>query len=503
MNKAVFTNRIINELLEKYKTIWSLDYAMALADWDLNTYMPENGIVARGEMLAKINTLKQKIFLDKNFVRLIKSAENKKDLNDYEKGVLRTLKRSLARYEKLPSEFLEEFSKVTSESQLVWTKAKKNDDFSIFAPYLDKIINLTLRQSEYIGYNNHPYDALLDDYEENLLTSDLDAYFNSIRDDLVDLLDYIKKSSKFLSVSPIEDEKYDIDKMKQLNLDILKYFNRNSKKMRMDISSHPFSTYLGRSDARITTRYKHNDFQQSLSCVTHEFGHALYNLQCDPMLDYTPIDQGNSLVVHESLSRFWENIIGKSRNFVKRFHTDIGQLSSEMQKHSIDDIYKYFNLVKPSLIRVEADEITYHFHIMIRYEIEKGLLEGKIKSKELPEIWNAKYKKYLGIQPKKASEGILQDVHWSIGYIGYFPTYSMGSSLSAMWKYYLERDLGDINKLIETEDGIQKIQNWLKNKVHKFGSTYTFKELVKKSTGEEFTAKYFKDYLTDKYKKTY
>ncbi len=503
MSEKVFTNKIINQLLEKYKTIWSLGHALALADWDLNTYMPEDGVIARGEMFAKISTLEQKLFLDKDFVKLIKLAENEKNLNDYEKGVLRVLKRSLKRYEKLPPDFLEEFSKVTSESQMVWARAKKSDDFSIFAPYLDKIVDLTLRQSEYIGYKKHPYDALLDDYEENLLVSDLDKYFDSVRDFLIDLLSYINKSSNFLSVHPLEKGEYNIDKMKKLNLDILSFFNSDPKKLRLDVSSHPFSQYLGRSDARITTRYSKNNFQQSLSCTIHEFGHALYNLQCDPSLDYTPIDQGSSLVVHESLSRFWENIIGKSESFTKNFHSNIISLSSEMRKYSTKDIYRYFNLVKPSLIRVEADEITYHFHIMIRYEIEKDLLEGKIKTKELPEVWNAKYKKYLGVTPKKASEGILQDIHWSMGCIGYFPTYSMGSSLSAMWKFYLEKDLGNIDELIKKDDGVQKIQNWLKNKIHKYGTTYTFKELVKKSTGEGFTTKYFKDYLTDKYKKIY
>jgi len=503
MSEKVFTNKIIVQLLEKYKTIWSLRYAVALAGWDLNTYMPEDGVTARGEMIAKISSLKQKLFLDKNFVKLIKLAEKEKNLGDYEKGVLRVLKRSLERYEKLPSEFLEEFSKVTSESQIVWARAKKNDDFSIFAPYLDKIVDLSLRQSEYIGYKEHPYDALLDDYEENLLTSDLDKYFDSIRDFLIDLLGYIEKSTNFFAVHPLKKEEYDIDKMKKLNCDVLKFLRSDPKKLRLDVSSHPFSQYLGRSDARITTWYSKNDFQQSLSGTIHEFGHALYNLQCDPSLDYTPIDRGSSLVVHESLSQFWEKIIGKSENFTNNFYNNIASLSPEIRKYTAKDIFRYFNIVKPSLIRVEADEITYHFHIMIRYEIEKDLIEGKIKTKELPEIWNAKYKKYLGIVPENSSEGILQDIHWSIGNIGYFPTYSMGASLGAMWKFYLENDLGNIDKLINDNGGIQKIQDWLKNKIHKYGTTYTFKKLVKKSTGEEFTSKYFKQYLTDKYKTIY
>ena len=503
MSEKVFTNKIIIQLLEKYKTIWSLRYAVALADWDLSTYMPEDGVTARGEMIAKISSLKQKLFLDKDFVKLIKLAENVENLGDYEKGVLRVLKRSLKRYEKLPFEFLEEFSKVVSESQIVWARAKKNDDFSIFAPYLDKIIDLSLRKAEYVGYKEHPYDVLLDDYEENLLTSDLDKYFESIRDFLIDLLGYIKKSPNFLAVHSLEKEEYDIDKMKKLNYDVLKFLRSDPKKLRLDVSSHPFSQYLGRSDARIATRYCNNNFQQSLSIITHEFGHALYDLQCDPSLDYTPIGKGSSLVVHESLSQFWEKIISKSEGFTKTFHNNISSLSSEIGKYTVKDVFRYFNLVKPSLIRIESDEITYHFHIMIRYEIEKDLIGGIIKTKELPEIWNAKYKSYLGVVPRKASEGILQDIHWSDGFIGYFPTYSIGSSLSAMWKFYLEKDLGNIDKLINETGGIKKIQDWLKNNIHKYGSTYSFRDLVKRSTGEEFTSKYFKQYLTDKYKTIY
>ncbi len=501
--KKIFTNKIINQLLEKYRTIWALNYASALAGWDLNTYMPKDGANARGEMFAKINSLGQKLFLDKDFVRQIKRAENEKKLNDYEKGVLRILKRSLVIYKKLPPEFLEEFSRVVSKSQLVWESAKKSDNFSIFAPYLKKIIDLNLRQADYIGYKKHPYDALLDGYEENLLVGDLEKYFDSMRGFLVDLSRYVKKSPNFFLVHSLEKEKYSIDKMKKLNLDILSFLNADSNKLRLDISSHPFSEYLGRSDVRITTRYSDRDFKQSFSSVIHEFGHALYNLQCDESLDYSPIDRGHSLVIHESLSRFWENMIGKSENFIENFHSNVVLLGSGFNKYNSKDLYNYFNLVRPSLIRTEADEITYHFHIMIRFEIEKGLLERKIKIKDLPEVWNEKYKKYLGIIPKKASEGILQDIHWSMGNIGYFPTYSMGSSLSAQWKFYLEKDLGNINQLIKMNGGIKKIQNWLKNKIHQYGSTYTFKDLVKKSTGEEFTTKYFKDYLTKKYKKIY
>lgn len=501
--EKVFANKVISQILEKYKIIWALNYASDLANWDLSTYMPEDGAIAKGEALAKMNSLRQSLFLDKEFVNLIKQAEKEKSLNDSEKGIVRMLERSLKRYEKLPPEFLEEFSRTVSQSHGIWIKAKKENNFSLFAPCLEKIVDLALRQSEYMGYKKHPYDALLDDYEEHLLASEVEIYFDSIRDFLIDLLGYIKKSPKYLSEHGLEKERYNKGKMERLNLEILRFFNADSKKLRLDASVHPFTQYIGPSDARITTRYHETDFGRSMFATIHEFGHALYDLNCNPGLSYTPVDRGSSLIIHESQSRFWENAIGRSKEFAEKFYGEIIALDPGMNKYSLEDIYLYFNSVKPSLIRVEADEVTYHFHIMIRFEIEKALLEKSIKVKDLPEIWNEKYKKYLGIMPKYASEGVLQDVHWSLGNIGYFPTYSPGTALSAQWKFYLEKDLGSIDMLIKEDGGIGKIQDWLKNKIHQYGSTYTYKDLVKKTTGEEFTAKYFKDYLAEKYKKIY
>ncbi|MEK6897313.1 MAG: carboxypeptidase M32 [Nanoarchaeota archaeon] len=495
-------NLVIKELMEKYKTIWALNHLGALANWDLNTYMPEEGARSRAEALAKLSVLSQSIFLDKDFVSLIKKAENEKGLNDYEKAVIRLLNRTLKYYQKLPPDFIEEFTKVTSEAHIVWKNAKEQDNFSLFAPFLEKIVELTRKKAELLGYKKHPYDALLDEYEEGLTTEDCENFFAQIKEPLKNLISYIKKSSNYREKHELEEYEYNREKMKAFADFILNSVHYNMNHLRIDLSPHPFSMYLGKGDNRITMRFK-DDFAKVYSSAMHEYGHALYGIQSHEDFNYTNIEGGTSLVIHESQSRFWENFIGKSKSFLASAYGEMKKVNPKLEKYSPDEIYYYINLVRPSLIRTEADEVTYHMHIMIRFEIEKALIEGKIQVKDLPRIWDEKYKEYLGIGPKTNKEGVLQDVHWSGGSIGYFPTYSMGTALSALWKKHIEKDLGKIDELVKTKEGIGKIQNWLMEKIHQHGSTYLYNELLQKSTGENFSAQPLLDYLEEKYKTIY
>ena len=504
MERARFNNPTIKEILEYFKTWWALDHLQGVAEWDLRTYMPEDGASARGMALAKATVLKQRLFLDKKFTGLIKKAEKEKNLNDYERGIVRVLKRALRQYEKLPPDFLEEFDKVTTEADAVWRKAREKNNFALFAPHLEKIVKLCRKKAEYLGYKEHPYDALLDEFEEGLTTMDVEKFFSSIKQPLKKLLENIKKSKRYKTKHPLEKEAYDLKKMEVLNQKILEFFQFSPKRLRLDVSAHPFTIYFSINDARITTRYEKEDFVRSLSSTTHEFGHALYGMQCNPELEYTPLfDTDLSLIIHESQSRFWENIVSKTKEFIQEMRKEIIIMNPKLKKYGVDEMHSYFNLVKPSLIRTEADEITYHFHIMIRFEIEKVLIEGKIKVSDLPRAWKAKYKEYLGIEPKTDSEGVLQDVHWAHGAIGYFPTYSMGTFLSGLIKHELEHELGSINNLIKSKEGINKIQIWLKEKIHQYGSAYTMKELVKKSFKKDLNTSYHMDYLERKYKSQY
>ena len=478
--KKIFTNKTILKINDYYKNIWALGYVAGVAHWDLETYMPSKGAEARGEALAKISSLMQKMSLDKDFVALIHKAEKEKGLTDAELGVVRVLSRSLKYYEKLPPAFIEEFEKLTNNATVVWRTAKEKNNFKLFEPYLTKIFDYNRQAANYLGYIDSPYDALLDLYEEGLTASRVEDFFGEIKQPLKDLLGKITKSKNYQKTHFLERAAYDRSKLQTLNTKILKTLWNDMDRFRLDVSSHPFTTSFSNTDTRITTWYHKADFARSLLATVHEFGHALYDLQSDPSLEMTPIAGGSSLVIHESQSRFWENFVGRSESFIKKFLPDIQQAVNS--KLSADDVLTYFNKVTPGMLRVEADEVTYHFHIMLRFEIEKGIIEGKMKVKDLPEIWNSKMKEYLGITPKTDSEGVLQDIHWSGGSVGYFPTYSLGTFLGAQWEEEIDKQISkSANKQIANYEGIEK---WLKEHIHKYGSTYTLEELLKKNKME-------------------
>lgn len=482
---SVFKDPTILKILEYYKNLWALSYTSAVNHWDLETYMPEKGANARGEALGRLSVIRQKMFLDPAFTKLLVSAGKERGMSDQERGVVRMLTRSLKFYEKIPSSFIENFEKLTNTATVVWREAKQKNDFKLFEPYLKKIFDMNRQMAEYLGYENSPYDALLDQYEEQLNSSTVNQFFDEIRQPLKDLLDKITKSKSYFEHHPLETTKYDKDKMKVLNEKVLKYlWSDYGKNFRLDESSHPFTTSFGNNDTRITTWYHETDFARSLLAVVHEFGHALYDLQCADELQMTPIEGGSSLVIHESQSRYWENHIGRSKDFITKFKKDFDDLFIVKPSSllTIQQYYSYFNKVRPSLLRVEADEVTYHFHIMLRFEIEKGIIEGRVRVRDLREVWNEKMKNYLGIVPKKDSEGVLQDIHWSGGSVGYFPTYSLGTFLSANWQ--------------------GKDKKWLKDNIHKYGSIYTLPDLLKKNK-MKFEPKLNLKYLEDKYSKIY
>jgi len=360
--EKLITHPIIKELLDRYKIIWSLSHVASLAHWDLQTYMPKQGATARGEALSKVASLSQKLFLDNDFVSLIEKAERESGLNEYERAIIRLLKRALKYYQKLPKEFIEEFTKVTNQARVVWEEAKEKSEFSIFEPYLQKIIELCRKKAEYLGYKEHPYDALLDDYEEGLTTKEAEEFFNSIKERIISLVKYIKNSPRFKHEHPLEHESYEVEAMKQFIKKLLDYIHHNPENLRIDSAAHPFSMAVGPGDHRITTRYLGKDFKNTYSSTIHEYGHALYDMQCHNDLCYTPIWGGSSLIIHESQSRFWENLIGRSKEFMNLFYKEIHKTGIP-DKHTLEDFYEYLNLVRPSPIRTEADEVTYHLHM--------------------------------------------------------------------------------------------------------------------------------------------
>jgi carboxypeptidase Taq len=493
MKSNLFKNRTIRQILDSYKNIWALSHASAVNHWDLETYMPPMGAAARGEALAKLSTLRQKLFLDKSFVALIHKAEKSRGQTDAEQGIVRILTRSLKFYTRLPGEFLEEFEILTNKATVVWRDAKQNNKYSLFEPYLKKVFEMNKKAADYLGYKDSPYDALLDQYEEDLTSKAVQKHFNAIRDPLKGLVKSIVSSGKYKAVHPLESTKYDKEKLKTLNDKILKlFFEEYGQRLRLDISPHPFTTSFGRNDTRITTWYHERDFGRSLLATIHEFGHALYDLQSASELEMSPIAGGSSLVIHESQSRFWENFVGRSESFVKYILPDLKEaLKTDL---TAQDVYGYFNKVKPSLNRVEADEVTYHFHIMLRFEIEQGLMEGNIKFKDIREVWNSKMKDYLGVAPKTDTDGVLQDIHWSGGMVGYFPTYSLGTFLGAQW----EEAIG----IKDPVKDLKKIKLWLGKNIHQYGSAYTLDGLLAKNK-MKFDPTVNLNYLQKKYSKIY
>lgn len=492
-----FKNPTILKILNYYKDLWSLSYLSAVTHWDLETYMPKLGANYRGEALARVSTIKQKMFLNKDFVELINKASKIKDLNDYEKGVVRNLKESLKIYQKVPSSFLEGFEKLTNKATVVWSKAKAENDFNLFKPYLKNIFEENRKLADYLGFKDSPYDALLDLYETDLKSKDVSNFFESVIPPLKELLQKIVSSKNYQKTHFLEETKYNKEKMVTLNEKILKDLWQNYGRegnFRLDISSHPFTTSFSTQDTRITTWYHDSDFARSLMAVIHEFGHALYDLQSPEGLEATPISGGSSLVIHESQSRFWENHIGRSKEFIKKYIQDIRGVV-DMKDLTVDDVYEYLNQVKPSLLRVEADEVTYHMHIALRFEIEKGLIEGKLKINDIEEIWNTKMQEYLGIKPKNSSQRVLQDIHWSHGSVGYFPTYSLGTFLGSQWEKEIQKQKVKNNEYT-------KIEDWLKNKIHKYGSTYTLEKLLEKQK-MTFDPSVNLSYLNSKYSKIY
>lgn len=483
-----FNNPVILEVLDYYKNLWALSYTAGVSHWDLETYMPSKGVSARGEALGRISVIRQKMFLDSKFVELISKASEIDNLTDYEKGVVRILRRALNYYQKIPCDFLEKFEKLTNTATVVWREAKNNNDFKIFDKHLASIFDMNRQMAEYLGYEGSPYDALLDLFEEKLTSKDVSIFFDEIRNPLKDLLKKIVSSPNYMKDHPLEKTEYIKNEMVKLNNKVLNDFWQDSERLRLDVSTHPFTTSFGINDTRITTWYHNVDFARSLMATIHEFGHALYDLQSDPRLEMTPIAGGSSLIIHESQSRFWENFVGRSKNFIAKYISDFEKVVDK--KLTVDGVYSYFNKVSPSLLRVEADEVTYHFHIMLRFEIEKGVIEGKLKVKDLPEIWNLKMKEYMGISPQKDSEGVLQDIHWSGGSVGYFPTYSLGTFLGAHWEKILKNKSND------------ETQKWLGKNIHQYGSTYTLEDLLKKNK-LKFDSGVNIKYLQEKYSEIY
>lgn len=493
--------KILKEFKDHVRKMELLGGTMALLDWDSRVYMPAKGVERRGDALGYLAGEYHKMSTSEKVKEFVEAFEGEKDLDEVTSAMLRDVKKQYERSLKIPAQFEEEYSILCTKSSSAWRKAKASGDFEVFRPYLEKIAHMKFKCLDFLGCDKNKYDTLLDDFEGGMTVEKLDVLFGELKEGIVDLLDRIKNSDVEINDDILKVHVSKETQVKLCNF-ILENMGFDFEAGRMDETEHPFTTSFCNKDVRITNHYYENDFTNALFSAIHEGGHAIYEQDIPDSLENTGVNSAASLGIHESQSRFYENIIGRSYEFWTYFYKEIQNEIPEFKSIDLDDFYKVINKVKPSLIRTTSDELTYSLHVIIRYEIEKDLIAGKIKVKDLPEIWNNKYKEYLGVEPKNNSEGVLQDTHWADGTIGYFPSYALGNLYGAQFLNKMLQDIPDVYEDVSKGD-LTQVHQWLKENVHKYGAIYTPVELIKKVTGEELTAKYFLQYLNEKYSKIY
>lgn len=476
----------IRKLLEISGELFDIAGATSLLHWDQETYMPPRGIIHRSRQLATLSAIYHERLTDNKVGELLKKLEGK-GTTETDKALIREMNREYNKATKIPEKLVKDLSVATSVGLETWKQARKENDFKLFRDSLQRIIDLKIEQTNLIGYKDSPYDALLDDYEPELLSKNLQSIFQLLRTEITQVL---KKHKHKKTKQVLRRQKYSKTKMIKITEKMLEKIGYDFEAGRQDLSAHPFTINFGHSDVRVTNRYIPTDLASSIFSAVHEGGHGLYELGISDILANTLLAGGTSLGIHESQSRLWENFIGRSLEFWKYW--------APYFKKDAKEIYMEVNQVLPGFIRVDADEVTYNLHIIIRFEIEKALIEQKINVKDLPEIWNAKYQELLGLTPPDAALGVLQDIHWSQGSIGYFPTYTLGNLYAAQFWNKLTVDIPNTKSHIESGN-FEPILLWLRKNIHQYGTIFRAKDLVTKVTGEKLNPKHFTDYLYSKF----
>jgi carboxypeptidase Taq len=497
-----YSSKVVERLSNTYKEISLLGKINAVLGWDLEVNLPPKGLESRSAQNAYVTKLISERWLDKNFKDDLERAGLEKNLTLEEKAIVRNLNHAAKFYHRVPKELIVEFSETTSKAFMAWREAREKGRFNVFEPHLKKIVHISRLFADYIGYRDNPYDALLDIYEPGLTTKECKNIFNELVPGIAAILKDIKKSKLYKEENDLGVLEFSPESQKQIANFVLSKMNYDLDAGRMDISAHPFTTELGSGDIRITNRYNSHNFIESIMVAMHEGGHALYEQGIFDEYSNTPLEGGVSLGIHESQSRFWENQVGRSQEFIQYLVPILNAFyPNQLANEDTGTLYKKFNQVRPSLIRVEADEVTYNLHIALRYELEEALLNKKVEVNQLPEIWAEKMKKYLGVAPKNNSEGVLQDIHWSHGTLGYFPTYTLGNLYAAQLTHFMRKEV-DITKAIKSgEFGV--ILSWLRSNIHQHGSVYWPGELIKRITKKSLDPTYFLDYLSKKYGELY
>jgi carboxypeptidase Taq len=491
-------------IYREQKELSSFGGIAALLGWDQMTYMPPKGSEGRSEQLSLISRLVHERVTSETFYQHLKRLhEAQSRLTEKDRTVFKKLYRDVEKARKIPSAFVEKMAKTTSIAYAVWQRAREKDTFSLFAPHLEKIVDLQKQYCDYIKLPGHPYNSLLDEYEEGMTVDILQREFTLLRKQLVEILENIKASTVYQKQQPMKMT-LDVTYQKKLCERLLTRLGLPLDRARLDVSAHPFTTSMGDDDVRFTTNYKREAVLSSFFSTMHEAGHALYELGIlKGDYKYTVISDAPSLGIHESQSRFWENMIARSKPFWTYFTPVFQGIAPEVCKDTnTESWYRSVNQVRPSLIRVEADELTYCLHVILRFELELDLLDDTITVAELPGLWNQKMTDFLGVTPKTDREGVLQDMHWSGGDFGYFPTYAIGTIYASQLFKHLLKEHPTIQDEI-SKGNFLGIVNWLSKHVYEYGSLMTADEIIKKTCGEGLNSNVFITYLKEKYYRLY
>lgn len=488
----------LNSLLERSM---ALQTSLILFEWDNETLAPEDAGSYTNRVIGVLSEEYYRIMTDDDMGKAIEACEKEDNLSDLEKAIVKAAREAREDLICIPSQEYRENAQLIADSARIWTKAKKSEDFDSFAPALEKVIDFKKKFASYRKKDDQKlYDVMLKEHEKDFNSELLDEFFSQLKKEIIPLLKEITEHGKEIDDSFLTGG-YPVEKQKEMAEFLAKYVGFDFKKGVLSESAHPFTTNLHNHDVRITTSY-HDKMDNSMFSVIHESGHGLYELGIGDDITQTPVGQGTSMGVHESQSRFFENIIGRKVAFWEPIYGKLQELyPDKLSDIPLEQFVEAINKVEPSYIRTEADELTYSLHIMIRYEIEKMIVEEDVDLKKLPDIWADKYEEYLGVRPDKASKGILQDIHWSQGMFGYFPSYALGNAIGAQLYYHMQKEM-DFDELLRNEK-IDVIREYLRENIHRFGKLKTSRELLKDITGEDFNPDYFIRYLNEKYRKLY
>jgi carboxypeptidase Taq len=508
MNKS---EEILARLHARDRECFHLEKAIAALQWDQETYLPPRGVEERSEQLALLEEIAHQRLTEPETGRLLAELGSTRDnprgdegLAEIERDFIRVMRRKYDWAIKLPADFVAAAARAEGLSQPAWAEARRNNDFASFLPHLKTMIDVARKKAEFWGFGDSSqtlYDGLLDIYEPGMSAVEIGAVFTPLRERLVSLLKKIElcppPDTAFLN------QRFDPEKQAQFNQRLMDYLGFDRRRGRLDTSAHPFTTTLGSHDIRITTRYFPENLLSGVFSVIHESGHAFYEMGFAPELRGTCLADGASMAIHESQSRFWENVIGRSRPFWEGFFPALREtFPGQLGGVRAEDFYRAVNQVKPSLIRVDADEVSYALHIILRFELEKRLISGELEADRLPSVWRDYSREYLGVESETDADGVLQDVHWSMGSFGYFPSYALGNLYGLQILRKIKSDIPDFENAA-AEGKFAPLRDWLNDNIYRWGCRLEPAELLWKITGEKLSALSFLKYIEEKYTKLY